>query len=173
MFLDESGFMLQPHCRRTWALRGRTPTLRVWDRRDRRSVIGCVSLSPARRRVRADWQVHRRNIRAPQVEDFVRRQVGRHRRIVLVLDRWGPHRAAAGRLAAGLGRRVRVEWLPAYAPELNPAEQLWNHAKYADLANFAPDDIAHLARRVGLSFHHQSRRPDLLRSFFQTARLNL
>ena len=165
--------MLQPNCRRTWALRGRTPTLRVWDRRDRRSVIGCVALSPGRRRVRLDWQLHRHNIRTAQVEHFVRRQVGRHRRVLLVLDRWNVHRSAVRRLQADLGQRVRAEWLAAYAPDLNPAEQMWNHAKYTDLANFVPDDIAHLARRVGLSFHHQSRDCHLLRSFFKTARLHV
>jgi transposase len=173
IFLDESGFMLQPHRRRTWAVRGRTPTLRVWDRRDRRSVIGCVGLSPGGRAVRLDWQMYPHNVRAPQVEDFVRRQVGRHGRIVLVLDRWNVHRAAVRRLQAGLGRRVHVEWLPAYAPDLDPAEQMWNHAKYADLANFVPDDISHLARRVGLSFHHQSRNSHLLWSFFRTAKLRV
>ena len=52
---------------------------------------------------------------------------------------------------------MHVEWLPGYAPELNPSEQIWNHDKYTDLANFVPDDIQHLARRVGLSFHYQSR----------------
>jgi len=165
--------MLQPNCRRTWALRGRTPTLRVWDRRDRRSVIGCVALSPARRKVRLDWRMHRHNVRAPQVEDFVRRQVERHGWIVLVLDRWNVHRSAVRRLQAALGRRLHVEWLPAYAPDLNPAEQIWNHAKHADLANFSPDGIAQLARRVGLSFYYQSRRIHLLYSYFKTARLRV
>ena len=36
VFLDESGFMLQPTCRRSWAQRGCTPTLRCWARHDRR-----------------------------------------------------------------------------------------------------------------------------------------
>ena len=51
IFLDETGFMLQPNCRRTWAWRGRTPVQRVWFAHDRRSVIGCVGLSPARQRI--------------------------------------------------------------------------------------------------------------------------
>jgi transposase len=171
--LDETGFMLQPNCRRTWALRGRTPTLRVWDRHDRRSVIGCLALSPRRRRVGIDWQMHQGNIDVPAVLRFVRRQVARHGRIILVLDRWNVHRSAVTCLQRDLGRRVCVEWLPAYAPDLNPAEQIWNHAKYSDLANFAPDDIVHLARRVGLSFYGQSQAPDLLWSFFQTTRLHV
>jgi hypothetical protein len=28
-----------------------------------------------------------------------------------------------------------------YAPELNPVDMVWNHNKYADLANFIPDDV--------------------------------
>jgi len=32
VFIDESGFMLQPVVRRTWAPRGETPILKSWDR---------------------------------------------------------------------------------------------------------------------------------------------
>jgi transposase len=46
VFLDESGFMLTPTVRRTFAPRGKTPVLSAWDRRDRLSAISCVTLSP-------------------------------------------------------------------------------------------------------------------------------
>ena len=52
-------------------------------------------------------------------------------------------------------------------------EQPWNHAKHAELANFAARDIPHLARRVGLSLYGQSARPDLLRANFRLAGLTL
>ena len=39
VFLDESGFMLQPTVRRTWAPQGQTPIHLSWDRHDRLSVI--------------------------------------------------------------------------------------------------------------------------------------
>jgi transposase len=173
VFLDESGFMLQPTCRRSWARRGRTPTLRCWARHDRLSVIGALELSPARSRIQLDWQVQRRNLQAEQVVRFVCEQAARYGRILLVLDRSNPHRTAVRQLQALLHRRLRVEWLPPYAPELNPAEQLWNHAKYTDLANFVADNLNHLSRRVGLSLYYQSRRSTLLRSFFKTAKLRL
>lgn len=173
IFLDETGFMLQPNCRRTWAWPGRTPVQRVWFAHDRRSVIGCVGLSPAGRRIEMDWRMYPDNIETPQAVAFVRQQVARHRRIILILDRWSVHRSAVPQLRQELGQRVHIEWLPGYAPQLNPSEQIWNHAKHTDLANFVPDDIQHLARRVGLSFHYQSRDPHLLRSYFKTARLRL
>ena len=40
VFLDESGFMLQPLRRRTWAPSGQTPLQDAWDRHDRLSVVG-------------------------------------------------------------------------------------------------------------------------------------
>jgi transposase len=137
------------------------------------SVIGAVELSPARSRIQVDWQVQQRNVQAEQVVRFVCQQAARYGRLLLVLDRSNPHRTAVRQLQALLKRRLRVEWLPAYAPDLNPAEQLWNHAKYADLANFVANNLNHLGRRVGLSLYQQSRRSTLLRSFFKTAKLRL
>jgi hypothetical protein len=46
VFLDETGLMLQPLVRRTWAPRGQTPVLRSWDRHDRWSVMGALTAAP-------------------------------------------------------------------------------------------------------------------------------
>ncbi|MFN3929893.1 MAG: transposase [Thermoflexus sp.] len=32
-----------------------------------------------------------------------------------------------------------VEWLPAYAPDLNPVELVWDHTYYGSLVNFIPE----------------------------------
>ena len=49
--MDQSGFMLQPTRRRTWALSGHTPIHKVWDRHDRLSVQAAVTLPPRRQRL--------------------------------------------------------------------------------------------------------------------------
>jgi hypothetical protein len=66
-----------------------------------------------------------------------------------------------------------VEWLPAYAPELNPDGQVWNHSKHSQLANFIPDNVEHLAEAVEESLHVQSGQQHLLRSFFHCTKLKL
>ena len=71
------------------------------------------------------------------------------------------------------GSKVQVEWLPAYAPDLNPVEQVWSHTKYADLANYIPDDIDALADTVMHSIEQTRCRQALLRSFFHHAGLKL
>jgi len=71
VFVDESGFRLEPVNRRTWAPRGQTPLQRAWDRHDRLSVIGGVALAPQRERLSLYFQVHDQNVRAEQVVEFV------------------------------------------------------------------------------------------------------
>jgi transposase len=166
--------MLQPTVRRTWAPKGQTPVLCSWDRRDRLSVISALTLSPKRRRLELYFSVERHNICAEDFAAFVA-DLLRHfpHGIILVIDRWMVHRSGVRQLKSRFGRRVDVEWLPAYAPELNPDEQVWNHSKYSQLANFIPDDVGHLAAAVKESLHIQSRKQNLLRSFFHCAKLKL
>jgi transposase len=40
---------------------------------------------------------------------------------------------------------VELEFLPAYAPELNPVEYLWAYWNHHGLANFCPTDFAELS----------------------------
>jgi transposase len=165
---------LQPVNRRTWAPRGVTPQQRSWDRRDRLSVIGAVTLSAARTRIGACFSVQRENVRADHVVDFLRRLRRKVRRpMVVVWDRWNVHRCAARRITEAGWKRIEFEWLPAYAPELNPVEAMWSHAKYADLANYVPDDAGELDAAVRASLQDQSRNQHLKRSYFKTAQLRL
>jgi transposase len=167
--------MLQPVVRRTWAPRGQTPIQPAWDRHDRLSVISAVTLAPQRLRLGLYWNVRAENIRGPHVVEFLRMLRRRLRRkLVLILDRWNVHKSKVMRgYLERHAATIRVEWLPAYAPDLNPSEQVWNHTKYSDLANFIPVDRADLHAHVDTSIGGQSRQSWLLRSFFQTAKLKL
>jgi transposase len=165
---------LQPVNRRTWAPRGQPPVQRAWDRYDRLSVISAVTLSPTRRQIGLPFQIHADNIRTAEAIAFVkqlRRQLGRP--LIIVWDRWQVHRSAAKRLATSHVRSIEFEWLPAYAPELNPVESRWSHTKYGQLANFVPDDASQLKRSVRSALKKQQGQHQLKRSFFKSARLNL
>jgi len=167
--------MLQPVVRRTWAPRGQTPLLRQWDRRDRLSAISALTLAPRRRRFGLYWALHRHNIRTAEVLHFLA-ALRRHlpHGFTLIWDRSQPHRAATVRdWVAARAPRIVVEWLPAYAPDCNPAEQVWGHTKYGDLANFAPADLDHLEGTVFTSFTHTRGRRALLAAFFRAAGLRI
>jgi transposase len=149
--------------------------LRQWDRRDRLSTISALSVSPHRRRLGLYWAVQRANVRAPAVLQFLR-ALRRHfpHGFTLIWDRARPHRAACVReWVTRQAAAVVVEWLPPYAPDLNPVEPLWSHTKYGDLANFTPDDLDALEAAVtgSLTATHGVQR--LLRAFFAAAELKL
>jgi transposase len=173
--VDESGFMLQPVVRRTWAPRGQTPVLKEWDRHDRLSVVSALTVAPKRRRFGLYWKTQRRNICGQDLVPFLRELLRHLRRgIILIWDRWSVHKSQTVRQY--LERHadwIDLEWLPSYAPELNPDEQAWNHAKYGKLANFCPDGLDQLEAAVELAMGNQAREPALLRSFFKLAGLKL
>jgi transposase len=94
-------------------------------------------------------------------------------KFILVLDRWGVHRKAVRDIQRKHPGWFDVEWLPAYAPELNPTEFVWTHNKCCDLANFIPDNVRVLETAVKTSLRRQKRRPNLLRASFKHAKLIL
>jgi len=169
--------MLTPTVRRTWAPRAKTPLLLHRYSHDRISAISAVTVSPLRERLGLYCHCHFDTLSHLEVAAFLRLLL-RHLRghLMLLWDGGSIHRGPA--LAALLARhpRLHVERFPAYAPELNPDEQVWNHFK-AELANGCPlsvdhlmDDLTRLARctrrssRLLRSFIHQSDLPPLLSS---------
>jgi transposase len=174
VFVDESGFMLQPLVRRTWAPRGQTPILRQWDRRDRLSTISAITLAPLRRRFGLYWAQYPHNIRSAEVLRFLQ-GLGRHlpKGFTLIWDRGQTHRAKQVETWLAKHRRVVVEWLPPYAPDLNPVEMVWSHSKYGDLANHAPESFQDLEHAFLDSMCRTKGQRSLLSAFFKGAGLEL
>lgn len=166
--------MLQPVVRRTWAPRGQTPLLRQWDRRDRLSAISALTVAPRRRRFGLYWALYPHNIRRAEVLRFLQ-ALRRHlpRDFTLIGDRHRPHRAACVATWLAHHRRIVVEWLPAYAPELNPVEPVWSHTKHGDLANFTPGGLAALQGAVVSSLVQTRSQRGLHAAFVRAAGLEL
>jgi transposase len=155
-------------------VRGQTPVQISSARHDRLSVIGALTVAPQRKRLGLFFEVQSKNVVAHDVIKFLRELHRQLRRpILLVCDRWSVHRSAVRQLQEQGVRWLHVEWLPAYAPDLNPVECLWGHTKYSDLANFVPDDLQHLEDNVIESLCDQYEQHELKRSFFAQAGLAL
>lgn len=165
--------MLQPSVRRTWAPVGQTPIQRCSASRGRISVVSALTVSPVRHRIGLYFRLQRKNLQWPELVRFfllIRQAVGKG--VIFVLDRSTPHRSAVSRIMKEV-KGVFVEWLPAYAPDLNPVEQVWNHTKHSDLANYLPEDINQLGNAVRVSLKKKCGNQKLLRSFFQEAKLEI
>jgi transposase len=171
VFEDESGFYLLPGVVRTYAPVAQTPVLREKQTRDHLSVMG--GLTPAgkvytlvRQTSLSGWHsieflVHLLRVAGP--------------RLLVVWDGSPIHRR--GEVAEFIARtkgRVRVEALPAYAPDLNPWDEGgWHHLKYVELRNLACRDLEELHEEFHLAIHRLRAKPKLVQSFFTQARLRL
>jgi putative transposase len=162
VLIDESGLLLNPLVRRTWALRGETPVIGGdGGHRKKVSVIGAVSVSPGTRRLGLYFSTLRDGyFDAGAVVAFLR-DLLRHLRgkVVVVWDGGPNHKGPLIREFLRRNRRLTLERLPAYAPDLNPVEAVWSWLKYGRLANYVPDDIPGLddeaiERLVELKFDH-------------------
>jgi hypothetical protein len=76
--------MLQPTVRRTWAPQGKTPIHDSWDRHDRLSVTGAITVSPLQKRLGLYFSVASANITGDDVFTCVQQLHGHLKRPLLV-----------------------------------------------------------------------------------------
>lgn len=173
VFIDESGFCESGIVRHTWAPRGKTPVLRTKGRSWKRmSTIGALAYRADGSRSRLFLRLKRGPVLA---EDFVRflKHLSRHLRgrVVVIWDRLNGHRSVLVRKWTARKRRFGLNFLPAYAPELNPVEALWAWVKGTCLANCSHDDLEPLVQQVRRGARRARRRRTLLAAFRRKAGL--
>jgi len=174
VLLDESGLMTAPLLRRSLAPRGQTPVIpQKGSGREKVSVIGAMALSPRRQRLSLHFQTRVKDSYDNVAVAAFLRQLLRHLRgkVILVWDRAPFHRGPAIRALLSRTRRLWLEQLPPYAPELNPVEPLWSWLKWSRFANYAADGAEWIdinLRQTLRSMHRSTKR---LRSFFDASTL--
>jgi transposase len=175
VFLDESGFMLTPTVRRTWAPEGQTPLLSCWDRRDRLSAISCITVSPQRARLNFYFTLlpDNTNVTAEDIVSFLGQlKAALGGPFTVIWDGSNIHsRSKVVKAYLAEHPEIVAETLPGYAPELNPDEGVWGWTKYGHLANLAAQDTLELRRRIQEQFEVLRDNHQLLDSFIQEAEL--
>ena len=131
---------------RTWAPRGETPVLRVPLTRDHLSSISGITLDG-----RLFLQVRPCSYTSAAVVGFLRvlmRKISG--KLVVIWDGSPIHRGQPIKdfLKRGAAKRLQLYQLPAYAPDLNPDEGIWNYLKRVELANVCCRDLDQLQREL-------------------------
>lgn len=151
---------------------GQTPVQHAWARHDRITAVAALTRAPWAERFGLYYSLLDHNACTADIVRFLRDVYGHLRRsLILVCDRWPVHRAAVHRLQKDGASWLAVDWLPAYAPELDPVENVWDQSKYGDLANFIPDDILQMHDVLDDLLQQYRHDPGRLYSFFRSAHL--
>jgi DDE superfamily endonuclease len=175
--IDESGLLMAPLVRRTWAPRGQTPELaQRCARREKVSVAAALWLSPLRDRLGLFARTLVNNYfdnwySAAFLEALLQELPGR---VVVVWDGGGMHKGGPiAQLQDVMADRLCLERFPPYSPQLCPVEPLWSWLKYSRLWNFAPEDAVQLDECVVTELAAIRDDQELLRGFWQTSELPL
>ena len=127
---------------RTWAPRGNTPILHVPLTHDHLSTISGITFDG-----QLFLQVRQTSYDAAGVVVFLRVLLRKIKGPILLIWDGSPiHRARAIKefLKQGAAKRLHLEQLPGYAPDLNPDEGIWNYLKRVELGNVCCSDLDEL-----------------------------
>jgi len=152
---------------RTYAPCGQTPILKEFLSYNHLSLIGAVTSQG-----RLFLKVYEHSITSKEVIAFL----GQLQRIIpgLLLVIWDgipTHRSKKIKayLAAGAAKRIHLEQLPGYAPDLNPTEWVWSYLKVAELANTPRDYLSGMETLIRKAKRRMQRRPELIQGFIRDA----
>ena len=130
-------------------------------------------MSPQRQRLGLYYLLFFDNIGHDEVCVFLR-QLLRHLRgpVIVLLDNSSTHKGRPIEDILDRHPRLRIEYFPSYAPELNPDEGVWSQAKQY-LANSCPDNGDELLDDVIRYIDHIRESSDKLRGCIMQSDLPL
>jgi transposase len=163
-FWDESGFRADVVQGRTWAVKGRTPTLELPGTRQSVSAASAVNAKGG------FWFVtYKGGMTAELFVSLLKHMMrGRRKPLYIVLDSLPAHKAKMVQdYVASTNGRLELHFLPGYAPELNPDEFVWNHVKRTGTAKSPLAKGDNLQDRIEADLLGVQANPRLVRSFFK------
>jgi transposase len=171
VLVDESGFYLLPGVVRTYAPQGRTPELRAKLTRDHLSVMGGMTPSGKLYTLARQEPLNGQHT----VEFLIHLGRVASDRLLVIWDGSPIHRRAeVNEFVAETRRKVGVEILPGYAPDLNPWDEGgWHHLKQVEMRNLVCRDLEELREPLDLAVGRVRQKHHLVRASFEQAGLTL
>jgi transposase len=163
-FWDESGFRADAVQGTTWSAKGQTPVVSVPGQRQGISAASAVSAKGA------FWfATYSGGLNGELFVRLLRRMMRRRRKpLHLIIDGLPAHKTRAVRdYVDELNGKLTLHFLPGYAPDLNPDELVWSHAKRTGNARRPLLKGERLEQRVAAQLADIGKRPGLVRSFFR------
>lgn len=160
---DEMGLRSDHAAGRSYAPIGRTPQITISGRR-----FGCNMISAITNRGKLYFMVFRGRFTASVFLAFLRRLVRQAGRLLfLIVDGHPVHRAAAVRRWLDANRdRLRLFFLPAYSPELNPDEYLNQDVKSNAVGRRRAGNADELLANVRSYLRSTQGQPELVARYF-------
>ena len=163
-FWDESGFRADSVHGKTWGKRGQTP---VVERPGQRQSVSAASAVNSKG---AFWfATYQGGLNGELFVELLQKLMSRRKKPVhLVLDSLPAHKkAVVNEYVTSTQGKLTLHFLPGYAPDLNPDELVWSHAKRTGVARSPLKSGEKLQQRIDEQLRAIGNDPKLVRSFFE------
>lgn len=134
---------MAPNLQRTWAKRASTPVIRTFTQKQKISAIAALTMTNSGRKKDIFFRLHpKKSIKTREFIAFLAqlRQAYKNKKLIIVWDNFRAHKSKKVQRYAAK-HKIHLEYLPAYAPELNPVEALWGYLKNHALSNYVPESL--------------------------------
>ena len=162
--MDESGFYLLPFAGYTYAPKRQTPVLRHKLSHEHLSAISGIT-----RQGKLYIQVRETSLKGPNAVEFLA-HLQKHipGKIMVIWDGSSIHKGQAVKdfLKNGGSKRIHLELLPPYSPDLNPDEGVWQYLKCVCLKNVCCRDLKHLRNELNKAIRVLRSRKHIIESCF-------
>jgi transposase len=161
---DEMGMRSDHQTGTSYGRQGQTPVIPGTGKRFRCNLISTVT-----NRGQMTFMVFRERFTAPVFLKFLRRLLRQaKRKVFLIVDRHPAHEArSVSRWLAEEKVWIRMFFLPAYSPELNPDELLNQDVKSNALGRERPHEVGEMMESIRSYLRSTQRQPEIVRSYFQ------
>jgi transposase len=163
-FGDESSIRSDYHSGTTWAPVGETPIIKTTGTRFKLNMISAVNAMGTLR-----FMITEENLNSDVFIEFLKGLLhDESRPVFLIVDQHRAHRSQKVQdFVASTKGRLRIFYLPPYAPELNPDELVWNHVKRHGIGRMTIKGLAEMKDMVIARLRLLQQTPELIRGFFQ------
>jgi transposase len=160
---DEMGMRSDQPVGRTWGRRGQTPVVMATGKRFRCNMISTIT-----NRGNLKFMVFRERFTGRVFLMFLSRLIRQtKRKVYLIVDGHPVHKARRVKeFLRHHQEELRMFFLPAYSPELNPDELLNNDVKTNVVRRSRPHDLAEMVGNTRTYLRSTQRQPQVVRNFF-------
>jgi transposase len=164
-FGDAAHIRSDHHAGRTWGKRGATPIVQATGARYGISLISAITSKGHMRFMIKE----KGGVNADVFIEFLKRLVvGQARPIFLIVDRGPAHRAKKTlEFVKTLNGKLRLFFLPPYAPETNPDELVWKHLKADTVGRMVTTGRADFKSKVISAMRSLQKNSNKIAAFFQ------
>jgi transposase len=165
LWADEMGLRSDHAAGRSWSPVGKTPVIEGTGQRLGANVISAIS-----NKGHLSFRVFKEKFVAAVFIDFLNRLIrqSKGQKIILILDGHPVHRSKKVKLwVQAHAGQIELQFLPGYAPELNPTELLNQDVKTNALGRRRPHTQSELIGETRSYLRSRQRTPQVLTRYFQ------